>query len=158
MRLNKNHAVGPGDFSDEHLRPRVLVEEEDDAVRAAIVEMLKDAGFESVGCGGPDTQSSGHCPLENHEECGATTQADVIFCSLRMSDPRNRQILKGLKRLHRNTPIVVRGTKAAGGKPPRITDRHTCRLHPHYQAQPHKGGARRVEGRGSHPGDPSLTS
>ncbi|MAG04682.1 MAG: hypothetical protein CL406_08800 [Acidimicrobiaceae bacterium] len=107
MRLNKNHAVGPGDFSDEHLRPRVLVEEEDDAVRAAIVEMLKDAGFESVGCGGPDTQSSGHCPLENHEECGATTQADVIFCSLRMSDPRNRQILKGLKRLHRNTPIVV---------------------------------------------------
>lgn len=107
MRLNKNHAVGPGEFSDEHLRPRVLVEEEDGAVRAAIMEMLDDAGFESVGCGGPDTQSSGHCPLENHEECGAATQADVIFCSLRMSDPRNRQVLKGLKRLHRNTPIVV---------------------------------------------------
>ncbi len=107
MRLNNNNVVGPGDFSDEHLQPRVLVEEEDGAVRAAIVEMLEDAGFESVGCGGPDTQISGHCPLENHKECGTARHADVIFCSLRMSDPRNREILKSLKRLHRNTPIVV---------------------------------------------------
>ena len=107
MRLKTSSADNPPDFTQEHLRPRVLVEEEDGAVRAAIVEMLEDAGFESAGCGGPDTQASGHCPLENHEECGAATKADVIFCSLRMSDPRNRQILKSLKRLHRNTPIVV---------------------------------------------------
>ncbi len=107
MRLKTSSADNPPDFTQEHLRPRVLVEEEDGAVRAAIGEMLEGAGFESAGCGGPDTQASGHCPLENHEECGAATKADVIFCSLRMSDPRNRQILKSLKRLHRNTPIVV---------------------------------------------------
>ena len=107
MRQKMKSSNGPPDFRDDHLRPRVLVEEEDGAVRAAIVDMLEDAGFESIGCGGPDSQASGHCPLESHEKCGATENTDVIFCSLRMSDPRNREILKSLKRLHRNTPIVV---------------------------------------------------
>jgi len=58
VRLKTSSADNPPDFTQEHLRPRVLVEEEDGAVRAAIVEMLEDAGFESVGCGGPDTQAS----------------------------------------------------------------------------------------------------
>lgn len=107
MHLNSDAAEKSPSFGDEHLHPRVLVEEEDAAVRAAIVEMLEDAGFESVGCGGPDSQPSGRCPLEHHQECTAAESADVIFCSLRMSHPRNREILKSLKRLHRNTPIVV---------------------------------------------------
>ncbi len=116
MGLLKNAETNPPEFSEEHLRPRVLVEEEDAAVRAAIVDMLAEAGFEAVGCGGPDCQSSGHCPLETLDDCGAAADTDVVFCSLRMSDSRSRSILRNLKRLHRNTPIVVEVPKpqAAG--------------------------------------------
>ena len=113
--MKKSSSQNPPSFNKEGLRPRVLVEEEDGAVRAAIVEMFEDAGFESVGCGGPDAQASGRCPLVSHESCHAADQAEVIVCSLRMSDPRNRDILKNLKRLHRNTPIVVEVPKPQAG-------------------------------------------
>ncbi len=88
-------------------RPRVLVEEQDGAIRSSYVNLLRDAGFEAVGCGGPEDQGSARCPLVMGQGCDAAERADVIFFSFRLADERNRDILKALKRLNPKTPIVV---------------------------------------------------
>jgi len=107
--------IEPPEFSTVH-RPRVLVEEQDGAIRSSYVNLLRDAGFEAVGCGGPEDQEGARCslaigqarcPLVKGQGCDAAERADVIFFSFRLADERNRNILKALKRLNPKTPIVV---------------------------------------------------
>jgi len=94
-------------FSRWRNDPRVLVEESDGAIRESVVNLLEDAGFEAVGCGGPGENHGARCPLSGTTGCSAAADADVIFFSFRLADPENQQILRMLKRQHPNTPIVV---------------------------------------------------
>ncbi|HIL47356.1 MAG TPA: response regulator [Acidimicrobiia bacterium] len=89
------------------IAPRVLVEEDDVATRHAMVATLRAAGFDTVGCGGPDHQGERPCPLEVGEDCPAAVEADVIFFSFRLAEQRNRLILKKIRRVNQRTPIVV---------------------------------------------------
>ena len=94
-------------FSPWRTDPRVLVEESDGAVRSSVVRLLEKAGFQAVGCGGPDDNAGSRCPLMEPASCPAAAEADVIFFSFRLANPTNREILRLLKCRHPNTPIVV---------------------------------------------------
>ncbi len=105
MRFNRRFEAPR--FSRWRSDPRVLVEESDGAIRDAMVQVLEEAGFEAVGCGGPDDHPGSRCPLVADGECPAAQLADVILFSLRISDPVNQAVLRALKRRHPSTPIVV---------------------------------------------------
>ena len=106
MRL-RTKQIKPPEFSGQEGRRRVLVEESDPAMRGAITRLLDDAGFEAIGCGGPEDHPGKRCPLDSGYGCDAAAGTDVIFFSFRLANPENQKILKDLKRLHPKTPIVV---------------------------------------------------
>ena len=112
MRPPQNTPIASPWFADKEkiaptVAPRVLVEEDDAATRHAMVTTLRAAGFDTVGCGGPDDHGNHPCPLEIGEGCTAAVEADVIFFSFRLAEQRNRLILKKIRRVNPRTPIVV---------------------------------------------------
>ena len=97
----------PTRFSRWRADPRVLVEETDGAIRDSMIQILEEAGFEAVGCGGPNDHPGSRCPLVVDGTCPAASLADVILFSLRISNPANREVLRSLKQRHPSTPIIV---------------------------------------------------
>jgi len=106
-RLRYRRRIQPPRFSRWRSDPRVLVEESDGATRESFLRVLEQAGFEAVGCGGPDENSGSRCALSGPAGCAAAADADVVFFSLRHSDPVNQEVLRALKRRYPHTPIVV---------------------------------------------------
>lgn len=104
--LRRPKVIEPPEYTTIH-RPRVLVEEPDGAMRTSYVNLLRRSGIEAIGCGGPEDQENARCPIEAGTGCDAAELADVIFFSFRLADDRSREILRGLKRMHPRTPIVV---------------------------------------------------
>ncbi len=113
MRLSRHKPIAAPDFEgprpvhDNGSSPRVLVEEDDPATRQAMVNTLRAAGFDTVGCGGPDDADGRSCPLVQGDGCPAAEDADVILFSFRLADQHNRMILKQIRRANPRTPIVV---------------------------------------------------
>jgi len=107
MRIRRrSRVIEPPEYTTVH-RPRVLVEEQDGAVRTSYVNLLRRSGIEAIGCGGPGDHDDARCPIEVGAGCDTAELADVIFFSFRLADARSREILRGLKRMHPRLPIVV---------------------------------------------------
>lgn len=86
--------------------PRVLVEATEWASRETMSAVLRDKGYNVIGCPGPEG-SDERCALVASGDCSAAKEADVIVHTLRHSDERNREVLLDLQRHYPDTPIVV---------------------------------------------------
>jgi len=95
--------------------PRVLVEATEWPSRQAIEQVLRDAGYRTAACAGPEG-SGQRCTLAAEVWCPAAEQADVVVHSLRTTDARNVEALRALRRHHPSTPVVVQAPLAIAAK------------------------------------------
>lgn len=65
---------------------RVLIEEQDAELRAAMAATLRDAGYQTAECAGPGAHGDGRCPLVEGHGCGAVDHADAVLQVLVPSD------------------------------------------------------------------------
>lgn len=94
-----------GEWSERTDRPRVLIENPDQADLWAHSGILRDAGYDVAVCTGPDEAS---CPLLVHGHCSLVEGADVIVSSTDLS--QSRGILAAISR-KRPAALVVEGPK-----------------------------------------------
>lgn len=92
-------------------QPRVLIEAVEWGTREHIAAVLRDEGYETVGCPGPEG-SGERCSLAAGHGCGAAEEADVVVHALRSWDLRNVEALRALRRRLPATPVVVEASSA----------------------------------------------
>lgn len=80
------HDIHPPTWTGPENGKRVLIEEEDSELRAAMAEALRAAGYQTAACGGPGWQGDGRCPLVEGAGCGAIDGADAVVQVLVASD------------------------------------------------------------------------
>lgn len=88
-------------------RARVLVENADAGVGYAMQNLLKDEAFDVQYCGGPDHLRGHRCPLVTEGRCALVEGADVVVHSLNPDRPDQAAVLRAIKKLHPDTPVVV---------------------------------------------------
>jgi hypothetical protein len=86
---------------------RVLVEDADAAERAASENVLRQAGYDVAGCGGPEAMGRRTCPLVHTGECGLVAGADVVYNHLALSNQDNRLVVRALRAHASRTPVVM---------------------------------------------------
>jgi hypothetical protein len=106
----------PGAWPQQAPHRRVLVESADPAVRWAIANLLKEAGFSVITCGGPQSLAHAQCSLIADGDCGAAAGADVIFHRLNPSHLGERKVLEALRQAYPDKPIVVEIPRPSAGK------------------------------------------
>jgi hypothetical protein len=99
-------------------RVRVLFEHVDGGERWAAHELLTEAGYEVVTCGGPEAPGEHDCPVLQGEGCAAVCAADVIVTGLSSRWRTGPEILASVRAMHPETPIIVEAS-------PRYTERHS---------------------------------
>lgn len=106
-RRRGDHSGRPPAWSTPRTHPRVLVEHPDGAVRDHLVTGLRDRGYDTLGCGGPDAEQP--CPLLVGLPCPAVDSADAIVTGL-THRPEGRSIAALTHALAPARPVVVEGT------------------------------------------------
>jgi hypothetical protein len=91
---------------ERHATVRVVVEIPDAGDRWVASELLTEAGYEVVSCGGPSDLDRS-CPIEVGESCPAIAAADVVVSSLRADVARHGGILAELRSRYPDTPLIV---------------------------------------------------
>ena len=89
-------------------RPRAVVEDADPAGRRNAERELRRAGYEVLGCCGPETLARRRCPVEEGEACPAISDADLVITTLRDATGRLPRVLRRLRETHADVPTVVR--------------------------------------------------
>lgn len=104
--LRRTRVLEPDNaFAGRGVRPRVLVEDPDGAVRSASQRILERAGFDVTTCAGP---TPGHlCPEVAGSGCRALDGADVVYASLDWHCAEHRDVLRAQRRYRPGTPVVV---------------------------------------------------
>ena len=95
--------MGPGSGD----RTRILIDNRDDGVQAAVTSFMETKGYDVSVCGGPEMLPRQRCPLVHDGFCPTAEQADVIVTSLPLDDPRNAEVLRSYRTTYPDTPIVV---------------------------------------------------
>jgi len=88
-------------------RARVLVENADRSVGYATQKLLIDEAFDVQYCGGPDLLRRQRCPLVTEGRCALVDGADVVVHSLNLDRPDHAAVLRRMRELHPDTPVVV---------------------------------------------------
>jgi AmiR/NasT family two-component response regulator len=100
---------------------RVVVENHDDVMRNALIAMLRAAGFDAVGCGGPRAFPDGECPLVTGDDCALLDDADAVFMDLDLDLQPEAPVLEALRARYPDLPIVLE-------LPTSTARRHAARL------------------------------
>jgi hypothetical protein len=112
----------PADWTGDESGRRILVEEEDPALRGAMVAALRDAGYQTAECGGPGSHGDGRCPLVERGECAAVDEADAVMQVLVPSDEAMNEV-RAIIREHRpDLPISVMAPEATAFRHPDLVD------------------------------------
>ncbi len=90
-------------------RPRVLIENPDDGGGLAEAAILRRAGYSVAVCPGPLPRGrpAAGCPLLVDEPCALANGADAIVTSLGLDRPRTRDVVRALRRLYPETPLII---------------------------------------------------
>lgn len=86
--------------------PRVLVEALEWGRREHAAAVLREHGYETVTCPGPEGAGQ-RCRLAAGEGCSAAEGVDVVVHALRPWDPRNVEALRALRRRLPDLGVVV---------------------------------------------------
>jgi hypothetical protein len=95
----------------EDPRPRVLIEEPDVAGAYAYWRLLDKNGYEVSWCRGPRGLGPRQCPLVACGRCELVEGADVVVSSLGLHRQSSRRVVTALRRLHPDTPVVIRASQ-----------------------------------------------
>lgn len=98
--LIQDHEWEPG------ARPRVLVEAVEWGTREHAAAVLRNHGYDTVTCPGPEGAGQ-RCRLAAGEGCSAAEGVDVVVHALRPWDPRNVEALRALRRRLPGLRVVV---------------------------------------------------
>lgn len=98
--LIQDHQWEPG------ARPRVLVEAVEWGTREHAAAALRDHGYDTVTCPGPEGAGQ-RCRLAAGDGCSAAEGVDVVVHALRPWDPRNVEALRALRRRLPDLRVVV---------------------------------------------------
>jgi len=90
----------------EGSRPRVLVEAAEWQAREELSAVLRQQGFDTVSCPGPEGAGQ-RCRLAAGDGCDAAEEADVIVHALRSTDLRNVEALRAIRQRLPEVPVVV---------------------------------------------------
>jgi hypothetical protein len=85
----------------------VVIEGTDQAVVAAQCAELEAAGLTVSICGGPDALPGRVCPLVGGKSCPMVDAADVVVHDLDLDKAEHRAVLRTLRRVHSDTPVVL---------------------------------------------------
>jgi len=99
-----NRTIKPPHF-DGTVGQRVLIEAGDWAQQETLARILRDAGYRTASCDGPE--AGNRCSLVAGSGCSACLEADAVVHSLRHSEPRNREVLLGIRERFPDLPLVV---------------------------------------------------
>lgn len=99
--------------TEEH--PRVLIEAAEWGTREHIASILRDEGYETVACPGPEG-SGQRCSLASGHGCGVAEDVDVVVHALGSWDLRNVEALRALRRRLPDTPVVVEASEAEAAR------------------------------------------
>lgn len=91
--------------------PKVLIEAAEWRTREHIAAILRDEGYETAACPGPEG-SGQRCSLAAGHGCGVAEEVDVVVHALRSWDLRNVEALRALRRRLPATPVVVEASAA----------------------------------------------
>lgn len=91
--------------------PKVLIEAAEWRTREHIATILRDEGYETAACPGPEG-SGQRCSLAAGHGCGVAEEVDVVVHALRSWDLRNVEALRALRRRLPATPVVVEASAA----------------------------------------------
>jgi hypothetical protein len=111
MRQRKTTQAWSGP-ANSHRPTRVLIESADPALAVSDFAAFRAAGMDVALCQGPE-HTPAECPVVRGEPCQLAAGADVILFDL---GPSGQRVLEAERRLHPETPVVVRG--AAPGAVP----------------------------------------
>lgn len=100
LRQLARYDIEPPTWGGADSGHRVLIEEEDPVLRAAMAEALGDAGFQTAVCSGPGSHGDGRCPLVEGSGCGAVEEADAVVQVLVPSDEAMNEV-RAVIRAHR---------------------------------------------------------
>ena len=110
MRLRRTaHTPTLASWPERTGRARVLVEDTDPASAWAAQHLLERQGYDVAVCGGPE--ALGGCPLVEEGCCPLAQDADVVFTSLRLSRPGNRQVVEAVAARWPDRPLIVEATR-----------------------------------------------
>src|SRR5262245_24470894 len=85
---------------------RVLIEEDDGALRKAMARTLRNAGYQTAECPGPGPGATAQrrCPLVEGEGCAAVHQADIVLQVFVPSDVAMSQVRRSIFQTEPDTP------------------------------------------------------
>lgn len=92
-------------------QPKVLIEAAEWRTREHIATILRNEGYETAACPGPEG-SDQRCSLASGHGCGVAEEVDVVVHALRSWDLRNVEALRALRRRLPATPVVVEAPAA----------------------------------------------
>lgn len=94
-------------------RPRIVLENADGAERFIESRILTEAGYDVVGCAGPDELQDHHCPVVEGGDCPAMLQADAVVTSFRVERPEGAAIVRSVRQRYPGLPVIVEAPPAA---------------------------------------------
>jgi hypothetical protein len=94
-------------------RPRVLIEDDHEALAISDFSLFEQAGFDIAFCSGPGGEMRA-CPLQRGEPCPLLARADAVLHGL---DPA-LGIAAAIRRQNPGLPVVAEQRHGSGGTPP----------------------------------------
>ena len=108
----------PGPWTGPPEGRPVLIEEQDSALRSAMAEALRDAGFQTAECAGPGSHGERRCPLVEGHGCDAVDRADVVLEVFVPSDRPLTDVRHAIVDHAPDTPVVVISPPGAAKRHP----------------------------------------
>jgi hypothetical protein len=112
----------PADWIGEESGRRILVEEEDPALRGAMAAALRDAGYMTAECAGPGSHGDGRCPLVERGQCAAVDEADAVMQVLVPSDEAMNEVRSIIREHRPDLPIALMAPEATAFRYPHLVD------------------------------------
>ena len=112
------HDIEPPTWQGDSAGRRILLEEEDSALRRAMAVALRDAGFQTAECSGPGSHGDGKCPLVEGSGCSAVDEADAVIQVLVPSDEAMNEVRSIIRSHNPDLPISVIAPSATASRHP----------------------------------------
>jgi hypothetical protein len=103
----RRHDLHPDDHWSGGDGPRVVVEEEDPALRWSMAESLQRAGYRTATCEGPGLDGRGRCPLVEGPGCPLVEDADAVVSVSAAGDDAMRLVRETMLRDQPEVRVAV---------------------------------------------------